>query len=153
MLVRHLAGYRAAGVRYVLTPPHVALPKPRGAFTLVSRSPSAWIYRLSHPAPYFDARHCRVRADGRRRARLACAQPSVLMRREIAVSGWSAQVDGRDAAVRRRGPIFQSVAVPRGTHEVTFGYRPPHIWWSLPALAAGLLGLLWCGWFRLWRTR
>jgi hypothetical protein len=49
---RNLDGFRAAGVRYVLTPPNAPLPASRSTFRLVFRSPSTWIYRLSGAAPY-----------------------------------------------------------------------------------------------------
>ena len=56
-----LAGYRAAGVAYVLTPRGQALPA-SPAYKLVFRSPSARIYRVAGAAPYFTATNpgCRV---------------------------------------------------------------------------------------------
>ncbi len=58
-LIRHLRGYRSAAVRYVLTPAGHPLPT-RPAFTLVFRSPTTWIYRLTRAAPYFSAPGCQV---------------------------------------------------------------------------------------------
>ena len=45
-LLRNLAGYRAAGVAYVLTPAGRPLPTGPGSFTLAARTPTTWIYHL-----------------------------------------------------------------------------------------------------------
>jgi hypothetical protein len=66
-LIRNLEGYRAAGVRYVLAPPNAPLPTSGSTFTLVFRSPSTWIYRLSGSVllhgegMHREARRARVR--------------------------------------------------------------------------------------------
>ena len=50
-LLRNRAGYRAAGVAYVLTPAGNPLP---AGFALVFRSPTTWIYRLTGAEPLVD---------------------------------------------------------------------------------------------------
>jgi hypothetical protein len=141
-LLRNLAGHRAAGVRYVLTPPGEPLPQSPSTFRLVFRSPSAWIYRLAGSAPYFSAPGCAARPDGREAVRLACPGPTTLVRRETDAPGWSARIDGRSVPVRRAEGLFQAVAVGPGTHRVEFGYLPRGVVWGLAALAAGCAWLL-----------
>jgi uncharacterized membrane protein YfhO len=46
--------------------------------------------------------------------------------------GWTADIDGRKAAIERWDGAFQAVSVPGGEHRVRFRYRP----WTLPAGAA-----------------
>jgi hypothetical protein len=143
-LHRNLTGYRAAGVAYVLTPADEPLPESRTTLRLVFRSPSTRIYRLAGAAAYFTASSptCTVRAEGRGSVRVSCPNRALLVRRETALSGWSASIDGQKARVRRIDGLFQGVAVGAGTHRVTFDYSPPHVGWALGAFAAGCAWLL-----------
>ncbi len=143
-LLKHLGDYRAAGVTHVLTPAGQALPQSPSTFKLVFRSPSAWIYHLAGAASYFTSTdpRCTARSSSRESADLTCAGPSVLIRRETALPGWSARVDDRSVAVRPHEGIFQAVAVGAGSHRVAFTYSPPNVGWGYLALAAGCLWLL-----------
>jgi hypothetical protein len=140
-LERNLAGYRAAGVKYVLTPAGQALPQSPRGFTVVFRSPSTWIYRLAGTEPYITTTSgCRVTASDSSSARVRCTTPAVLIRRETDLPGWSASLDGHTVRIQRRDGLFQSIRVPAGSHKVRFGYRPPNIVWGLLGLIAG------CAW-------
>jgi hypothetical protein len=142
-LESHLDGYRAAGVRYVLTPEGVSLPQGPNTFTLVFRSPTTWIYRLAGTAPYFTSTSplCTVAPHGGESVRLACSGPTTLIRRETYMPGWSAQVDGHPTPVREYDSAFQAVAVKPGTHVVTFGYTPPYLDWAFAAFLVGCASL------------
>ena len=136
-LLRHLDGYRAAGVRYVLTPAGQPLPgSPRG-LGLVFRSPSTWIYRLAGASPYVGTAGCLTTSVARDTARVTCTQPSTLVRRETWLAGWSAQIDGRPTTIRRVEGLFQAVTVPAGSHVITFSFTPPGMGWALPGVLAG----------------
>jgi hypothetical protein len=143
-LERNLAGYRAAGVKYVLTPAGQALGQRANRFTLVLRSPSTWIYELAGSRPYFtaSARGCAITSQGRSSARVSCPGATTLVRRETNLPGWSATVDGRAAPIRITAGLFQTLRVPAGSHEVSFGYAPPNIGWGLAALLGGCAWLL-----------
>jgi hypothetical protein len=56
-----------------------------------------------------------------------------------AVPGWTARVDGRDAAVFPTGPDLVGALVPAGSHDLRFEWRMPG--WHRAALAASLLAL------------
>lgn len=139
-LIANLAGFRDAGVAYVLAP---ARPSPASQHHLVPlafRSPSTWIYRLHGAAPYFSVSNhsCNVHPRDRQSVQLVCPSPTVLLRRETDLSGWSAKVDGRPTKVRLADRIFQAIDVAAGTHRITFSYTPPGEGWGLAALLAGI---------------
>ena len=56
--------------------------------------------------------------------------------------GWTAQVDGGRAPVRRANGKHRAVAVPAGRHEVVFSYAPPWLSAGVFATATGLLACL-----------
>jgi hypothetical protein len=141
-LLQHLGGYRAAGVRYVLTPAGQRLPESPPGLRLVFRSPSTWIYRLARASPYFDAAGCLTTSAARDTARVVCARPSTLVRRETWLAGWSAQVDTHPVAIRRVDGLFQAVTVPAGSHRVTFSFTPPGMGWALLGLLGGCVLML-----------
>ena len=146
-LLRNLRGYRAAGVAYVLTPAGVKLPESRTSFTLAFRSPSTWVYRLAGTTPYFTVSlpACAVEPKSRNSVLLSCPHPARLIRRETALRGWSAHIDGRPTPVQRIDGLFQVVTVSSGTHRIEFDYAPPYIRWGFGAFAAGCTWLLVAG--------
>ena len=147
-LLRNLAGYRAAGVSYVLTPRSQLLGSEGGVFTLVDRTASTNIYRLSGGAPYFSAAGCTVRSTDRQSATVSCSRPSTLVRLETDMPGWNAQADGQQLLIRRSSDLFQSVSVPAGSHTVRFSYRPPNILLGELAFVGGILLLVATGFAR-----
>ncbi len=137
MLMRHLGGYRAAGVRYVLTSPGHPLRQSPTTLSLVFRSPTTWIYRVIGASRYFSAASCRVSSSGRGSAQVSCSRSGTLVRRETWFPGWSAQLDGHPTTIRRVDGLFQAVTVPAGTHRIVFSFAPPDIGWGLLALLGG----------------
>jgi hypothetical protein len=143
-LLSHLNGYRAAGVRYVLTPPGVELPLGPSKFTIVLRSPTTLIYRLASASPYFTVTNptCTVQGQSGQSAVVSCPTSTTLVRRETYMQGWSAAIDGRARPIREYDDAFQAVTVGPGTHRVTFAFTPPHMNWALLGFATGFLCLL-----------
>ena len=152
-LESHLAGYRAASVRYIVTARSTQLPA--GAFTLALQTPTTSIYRLAGTEPYFTATGpgCAVTPHGGAAVRVACSTPTTLIRRETYMPGWSAEVDGHATPVREYNGAFQAVTVPRGRHLVTFGYAPPHMPWAVAAFILGLVALVAPPWWARARGR
>jgi hypothetical protein len=106
------------------------------------------IWRISNPAPYFDAASCQLAVVSRTRLTTNCPAPARLLRRELAYPGWQAWRDGQAVPVTTDG-IFQSVALPAGTSNWRFSYAPPHsaLAWAASAIGAAALALFW------WRGR
>ena len=55
---------------------------------------------------------------------------------------WQATVDGRSAPVLRANVVYRAVALPAGTHNVSFRYRPTVVYASAAISGAALLVLL-----------
>jgi hypothetical protein len=114
---------------------------------LVYRGRLAEIWELPHPKPLFSVASangqgasCTVSIHGPDSAKVTCAHPLVLVRREQFIPGWSASINGRAVSVRKAttGPagLFQQVDVPAGTSTVRFTFLPPHEFSAF--IAAGL---------------
>jgi hypothetical protein len=133
LVARYTAAYEVTGVKYLLIPANVPLTsdlKAKGA-TLVFRDDKATIYTLPHPKTIFSAPHCRTTTVTDYHATVSCDRPSTLTYRELAMKGWSAEVTTASgttssAPISLTGEIFQSIAVPAGTSQVTFRFTPPH---------------------------
>ncbi len=136
-LMHHLAGYRVAGVRYVLTPTAQPLPPSRGALHLALETPTTLIYRLAGALPYFTAGGCTVTSRDRENVRTVCPRPTTLIRRETLMAGWDAQLDGHPVPIRRIDGVFQAVTVPAGSHRLTFTFAPPGMGWAIVGLLGG----------------
>jgi hypothetical protein len=98
---------------------------------------------------------------GVERIEVRCDEPAVLVRDVAFATGWQAAVSpapgvsgpARGAAVVRHG-LVQAVAVPAGTHVVTFRYRAHRLFEGLAGSGAGVLlaaGLVISG--RRWNSR
>jgi hypothetical protein len=136
-LMLHLVSYGLAGVRYVLAPAGERLPTRRHGLRLVDRTPTTWIYEITHAAPFMTAAGCRVSAASFDSAQVTCPRPTRLIRRETSLPGWTARVDGRVVPIGRVKGLFQSLTVPAGTHRITFSFVPVEMDWGLIGLLAG----------------
>lgn len=129
-IVEHLMDPERAGVALVYAPPP-EVPAPE-----CETAPA--ITRL--PAPS----HERVAAlvEG------PC--PSVVVVQEVAVLGWTVEIDGQPAPLLSAEAGYLAAWVPAGRHEVRFVYRPLSARW-LPVSAAALVLLLGLGVIAGWR--
>jgi hypothetical protein len=140
-LEHNLAGYRAAGVSYVLTSHGQTLPQSPSRFTLAAQTPSTNIYRLAGAAPFYTAPGCTTSHATIESVTVTCSSATRLVRRETYMPGWSASVSGSDTQITEVDRTFQRVNVPAGTHTVSFGFSPPFIIWGWLAFAVALVML------------
>jgi hypothetical protein len=82
--------------------------------------------------------------DDRIQLRAVVPASALLVTSELAYPGWTVAVDGRDARVRTVNAAFRAVALPAGTHDVVFRYRPRLGRAGLAIGAVGLLVILAC---------
>lgn len=104
------------------------------------------IYELPHPAPYFSAPGCELVGEGRERVSAQCTQPSVLVRRELFLPGWSARVNGTAETVTATEEVYQAVPLATGPSSIVFSFVPPFMQYGYAAFALGLLALA----YQLW---
>ncbi|HVX29501.1 MAG TPA: YfhO family protein, partial [Nitrolancea sp.] len=79
-----------------------------------------------------DVVRVQVEADG----------PSELVLADVNYPGWTARIDGKTTPIATADGLFRAVAVPAGTHEIVFRFRPPLLGVSLGlSVVGGLIGL------------
>ncbi len=147
-LTAHLNAYEADGVKYVLVwasgndvtgtpwPPQNLRPAPH----LVYRDSFVFIYELPAPAPLFSpaSTQCLATASSWTEATVHCISESTVTYRELPMEGWQATIDGRPATITPFG-VYQVVAVPAGTSDVSFAFVPPFELLGLLCFVAGVL--------------
>lgn len=143
-LFRNVAGYEETATRYVVTFADPALTEiiEAAGMPLVFDDGRVTIFELPGARPYFETldASCTVTGLSWQSVDVDCPNATTLVRRELADDGWSATVDGADAAVTTTNEIFQAVQVPAGRSRVTFEFAPTHI--GLAWLLA-LLSIIW----------
>jgi Bacterial membrane protein YfhO len=124
---QHVAGYQNAAVEYVIADPSYRVPaKLSNVLVPYRTTATAVIYRLQGAKPYAGdvSGNCTVAARSRTSFTVTCGQPSTFVRREADFDGWSATVNGKNAAIQPFDEAFQSVQLPAGTSTVRFSYVP-----------------------------
>ena len=97
------------------------------------------VNELPHPAPYFSADGCSLTFSTRDSVSAYCATNATLVRRELALPGWRAEVDGVPHPVGTSGEVFQSVRLPAASSTVTFAFVPPNMAYGYAAFTLGFL--------------
>ena len=146
-LALNIDSYKGAATRYAVIR-KANVPQFEAAFRTSSTHPSlaygddqVVVYELPHPAPYFSAPGCDLVADGRERVAAQCALPSVLVRRELFMPGWSAVVNGTAQTVTATEEVYQALPLPAGSSSIVFSFVPPFMQYGYAAFAIGLLAL------------
>lgn len=99
------------------------------------------IYRLPGTRDYAAADGCRIEIASHDRMSADCDHPSRLVRLEIMMNGWQAEVNGVPTAVATVENTFQAIDLPAGNSEILFTYAPPGV---RPAFFPALAALLFC---------
>ncbi len=68
--------------------------------------------------------------------------PGVLVVTDLNYPGWIAEEGGKRLEILRADGLFRAVALPAGSHRVTFRYRPLSVWIGAAISAAALLTVL-----------
>lgn len=136
--------YEALGVKYLLVDEDERAPAPRHvSLRGVYADSTAFVYQLPRPAPFFAdrTRGCVVEPLGLDAARVDCVWPSVLIRNELEMPGWTARVDGRLVPIGATRLSQEVVALPPGRELVTFAYAPAHANLGWLVFALGLAAI------------
>jgi hypothetical protein len=155
-MATHLAGYEAAGVKFLVTAasgvdspwPATEAPAPRRVYA----DSFADVWQLPTTTPFYSTSGspCHIAPRGMATVQVTCTGPATLHRLELHMPGWHAQDGSASLAVRSSGP-FQSVRVGGGTHVITFSFTPK---FGVASLFAVLLGVACIIGSTLWnRTR
>jgi len=99
------------------------------------------IVELAKPAPYFQAKGCRVEPVSRNEVHTDCDKRSTLTRLELGMPGWSVTVSGSAAPLSVDGEVFQAVKLPAGRSDVRFAFVPPYMEYGYLAFAIGCVNL------------
>jgi uncharacterized membrane protein YfhO len=98
---------------------------------------TATIYELPHPRAFFSASNgCHVTSTNDNVANVTCTSAGTLLRTELSMKGWTADVSGHSSTITTVNGVYQRVRVPAGTSTVTYQFLPPH---EDPALLIGVL--------------
>lgn len=107
-----------------------------------SRVADAW--ELPGPKSYFDSNGvCQLSASGRESVNATCPYEAVLIRRELFMPGWRAEVNGVATSVRPHGPVLQEITLPSGRSAIRFQFTPPYMSYGWFACIIGASGLGW----------
>ncbi len=146
--VQNLENYEYVGVKYLVTNNGTLDQAEINAAQIKSvfqdSTSTAIIYKLPHPDPYFQLvkGSCSLLVQSKTELTSSCQTPSILLRRELYMPGWSGTVNGHKVIVSASGPLFQSIKLPAGTDRVNFQYEPRGLTISVICMAAGAIAIL-----------
>jgi hypothetical protein len=102
------------------------------------------IFETVNPAPYFSIESggpCQLRNLHRDSVEATCAAPARLVRRELYMPGWRAQLNRRWIEAKQDNGIFQAFDLPAGDHLLRFRFVPPFAFYAACAAILALLAL------------
>jgi hypothetical protein len=141
--LQNIKNYEYIGTKYLVTTNGALSTTEASAagLKLVHQDTTASIYALPDPAPYFQVVQgdCNFQVQSRTSIVTNCTKPSVILRRELFMPGWTANVDGQTVNAAAYGPLFESYKIPAGNHKVTFSYVPKHTSLAFLGLLVGII--------------
>ncbi|WP_145995768.1 YfhO family protein [Gluconobacter cerinus] len=135
---------------------HVAWPRirfeteaVRKAMTPVLHTGTGDLIRLKNAAPYFETEAaCTLTLKDRETLAANCPAPTYLIRREVMLPGWTAEVNGTAIVPEVWDGLFERIPLPAGPTRIHFHFAPPGATFGWIATALGLI-LLWLGFRRV----
>jgi hypothetical protein len=142
----YLPNYETDGVKYIIvsTSDDPIGPAKIAGIHKVFGDPSFTIYQLPHVSPIVETlgSSCTTKSLSANSVLAYCRGPATLIRHDLYIPGWSAQVNGVGTTVSPYQSVFQSIRLGRGRSMVTFGYEPSGRSLGFGAFFAGILFLL-----------
>jgi hypothetical protein len=142
-LVQNLAAFEALDVRYVVVPTGNSIfgagPTFADGVSRVYMDGFATIYSLPDATSFFSVSGaaCGLQPAGWAEVTATCASPTTLVRSELDLPGWTADINGRPVQIESIAHGLESVQLPAGTSRVTFSYTPVHLDIGLGLFALG----------------
>lgn len=143
-LMANLAGYREIGVKYVLASTGTQIPAAPDGTILprVFTDGQVDIFQVPGALPLFQGAGCTFRSVTWNSAAADCSRATSVVRRELSMPGWTAQVNGHTVPVGETQGVFQQIRLPAGASQVSFSFSPPHINLAYLGFAVGCLMVL-----------
>ena len=146
-VVAHFKGYEDASVKYLMMPATVVILPQLTALGVkpVYEDSLVTIYKMPDPRPFFSitSGKCVTTPLGVNEVRVDCGNGgATLLRTELFMPGWHAQVNGKSVTIKARDGVYQTVKVPAGTSTVTYSFLPPHEKYAVLLAFAGAFFLI-----------
>ena len=140
----NLPAYENVSVKYLAVRNTIELPDSaqQNPLKLVYSDKFYNIYQLPNPKPFFQDKDgsCKVTSSTKYSASANCSKPSQLIKREVYMPGWTANINGKVVPVESKSNgLFQQVTIPKGQSSIKFNYTPPYINLAYIAFGAGLV--------------
>ena len=142
-IVTHFRSYEAASVKYLMLP--VTVPIMPALIKLgvkqVFADAKAAIYEMPSPRPFFStsSAECSMSSTNVNRVSVTCPSAgTTLIRTELAMAGWTADVNGTSVPIATSHGVYEAITLPKGTSVVTYKFFPPH---ERYAILAGILAV------------
>lgn len=141
----NIKNYEYVGVKYLVAPPGLVT----GAdveeqhIQKVYSDEVAEVFLLSSVRPYIEVTEgsCTLTSLKTEAFEATCSAPSAILRRELALPGWTARTAEVDIPINVAGDIFQKIDLSAGKHTVVFTYKPEHLTSGYVLFGVGLLAI------------
>lgn len=101
------------------------------------------LIRLKNPAPYFETEApCTLIPLDRETLSAQCKKPTHLIRREIMLPGWKADINGTSIIPGTWDGLFERIPLPAGNSQIHFHFAPPGATLAWIATALGMILLI-----------
>jgi hypothetical protein len=142
---RYVKNYQSLGVKYVVLPSTAPAPAiPSAPLHEVYHDALAAVYQLPQVGKFFQdtAPGCTIRTVTQQEARVDCPEPSILIRNELAMAGWTVHVDRMMVQLGTSSLAQEAVKIPAGTHTVSYAFEPAYITFAWLVAIVGIIACI-----------